>query len=88
MRSTTELRTAEFLVPGMGSDHCAGLISTSLRRLSGVESVRTNSAAHTVVVHFAPQRVSVQQLEAAIEQAGMWPSGRSRSARRRRARCG
>jgi putative ABC transport system ATP-binding protein len=31
-------------VPAMGSDHCAGLVSTSLRRVAGVATLRTSIA--------------------------------------------
>lgn len=39
------LSAAHLIVPGMGSDHCVGLVSTSLRRLDGVANIRTNIAA-------------------------------------------
>lgn len=40
----------EVIVPGMGSDHCAGLVRQSLQRLDGVLEVRTNIASHLVSV--------------------------------------
>jgi Cu+-exporting ATPase len=46
----------EFTVPGMGSNHCAGLITTSLERLAGVVGVRANIATHSVAVQFDPER--------------------------------
>ena len=66
----TEGQTAFLFVPGMGSDHCAGLVSTSLNRLEGVTDVRTNIAAHRVEVRFDPARLDVSALKASVERAG------------------
>lgn len=62
--------TVEFMVPGMGSDHCAGLISTSLMRLSGVHTVQTSIASHKVAVRFDPAAASSSQIKEGIERAG------------------
>ena len=62
--------TVEFVVPGMGSDHCAGLISTSLRRLAGVHAVQTSIASHKVMVRFDPAAASSSQIKEGIERAG------------------
>ncbi len=35
----------EIVVPGMGSDHCAGIIKTTLKRLDGVKEITTNIAS-------------------------------------------
>lgn len=63
-------RTVRLVVPGMGSDHCAGLVSTSLMRLNGVADVGTNIANHRVTVRFDPARTDTANLRAAIERAG------------------
>ncbi|MEC9341036.1 MAG: heavy metal translocating P-type ATPase [Pseudomonadota bacterium] len=67
---TTELATARLVVPGMGSDHCAGLVSTSLKRLSGVQSVDTNIANHRVEVRYQRDVLNATQLQTAVEKAG------------------
>jgi P-type Cu+ transporter len=64
------LEAAELTVPGMGSDHCAGIVSTSLRRLAGVGDVHTSIASHRVRVDFDPARVDAERLRAAVERAG------------------
>lgn len=46
---------AELHVPGMGSDHCAGIIATSLRRVPGVSDVHANIASHKVRVEYDPR---------------------------------
>jgi P-type Cu+ transporter len=66
-----------FIVPGMGSDHCAGLIATSLKRVDGVGSVQTNVAGHKVTVGFDPRRTETAALKAAIERAGYDVAGMS-----------
>ncbi|GAA3977106.1 heavy metal translocating P-type ATPase [Allohahella marinimesophila] len=60
--------TTTLIVPGMGSDHCAGLVSESIRRLPGVDSVQTNIAAHRVTV--ASQSVPPESIRRAVERAG------------------
>ncbi|WP_006747481.1 heavy metal translocating P-type ATPase [Thioalkalivibrio paradoxus] len=60
----------ELTVPGMGSDHCAGIVSASLRRLPGVADVRTNIASHLVQVDFDPALVESGKLRRAVERAG------------------
>lgn len=62
--------SVEFTVPGMGSNHCAGLITTSLERLAGVVGVRANIATHSVAVRFDPERTEAATMKAAIESAG------------------
>ena len=67
---TAANRTARLVVPGMGSDHCAGLVSTSLKRLDGVLDIGTNIANHRVTVRFDPARTDTSSLRAAVERAG------------------
>ncbi|MBX3488593.1 heavy metal translocating P-type ATPase [Parvibaculum sp.] len=69
-RETSTERTSRLVVPGMGSDHCAGLVSTSLMRLDGVADVGTNIANHRVTVRFDPARTDPASLRAAVERAG------------------
>jgi P-type Cu+ transporter len=64
------VRAAHLIVPGMGSDHCAGLISNSLERLEGVANIRTNIANHRVDVEFDPERIDLNSLKTAVERAG------------------
>jgi P-type Cu+ transporter len=61
---------ATLVVPGMGSDHCAGIVATSLRRLDGVADIRTNVAMHRVEVAYDPDRLEPGDLAAAVERAG------------------
>ncbi|MGY6707608.1 heavy metal translocating P-type ATPase [Oceaniradius stylonematis] len=65
----------EFVVPGMGSDHCAGIISTSLKRLPGIDAVQTNIASNKVAVRFDPAGVSGEEIRERIERAGYEVAG-------------
>jgi Cu+-exporting ATPase len=58
------------IVPGMGSDHCAGIISTSIRRLPGIVDVGTNIVSHRVTVQFDPAHSDVAKIKTAVERAG------------------
>lgn len=68
--STTASRTVLLTVPGMGSNHCAGLVSTSIRRVEGIEGVETSIANHRVTVRFDATRTQPEAIRAAIEHAG------------------
>ncbi len=57
-------------IPGMGSDHCAGIVRTSLERLDGVSEIKTNIAAHRARVAFDPDRLTPDDLKSAVERAG------------------
>lgn len=61
---------AHLVVPGMGSDHCAGIVSSSLKRLPGIGSVTTSVASHHVTVDFDPSATSAGELRAAVVRAG------------------
>ena len=61
---------ARLIVPGMGSDHCAGIVASTLRGLVGVSDVGTNIAAHRVEVDFDPAQIDSARLRSAVEQAG------------------
>ncbi|WP_341939506.1 heavy metal translocating P-type ATPase [Marinimicrobium sp. C2-29] len=61
---------ARLTVPGMGSDHCAGIVKTSLKRLEGMGEIHTNIAAHRVEASFDPEKLSLDDLRSAVENAG------------------
>jgi Cu+-exporting ATPase len=59
-----------FIVPGMGSDHCAGIINASLRRLPGINTVKTNISNHHVDVYFDGGETELESIQSAIIHAG------------------
>lgn len=68
--SQKDAKQVRLTVPGMGSDHCAGLIRQSLTRLSGIEDIHTNISNHRVTVDFLPAQTDGSSIQNAIEQAG------------------
>ena len=61
---------ARLIVPGMGSDHCAGIVKTSLKRLNGMGEISTNIAAHRVEAAYDSSLLSLADLRSAVENAG------------------
>ncbi|MFC3681396.1 heavy metal translocating P-type ATPase [Bacterioplanoides pacificum] len=58
------------VVPGMGSNHCSGLVTASIERLPGISEIQTNIANHLVDVSFDPSQVSLEKIRIAVEKAG------------------
>lgn len=61
---------AKLTVPGMGSDHCAGIVKTSLKRLDGMGEITTNIAAHRVEAHYDSSKLELSDIRTAVEKAG------------------
>ena len=57
-------------VPDMCSDHCAGIIASSLRSLEGVQDVQTNSVNQRVQVTYLQDLIDAQRISEAVKQAG------------------
>jgi len=60
----------ELIVPGMGSDHCAGIVRSTLEKLDGINHIQTNIAAHRVTVTAAAGGPNAETLRSAVESAG------------------
>ncbi|MDI5986204.1 heavy-metal-associated domain-containing protein, partial [Halomonas sp. M4R5S39] len=60
----------ELTVPGMGSDHCAGIVRKTLQRLQGVDEIHTNIASHRVSVTVDEGGPDGEALKIAVEGAG------------------
>jgi Cu+-exporting ATPase len=57
-------------VPGMGSDHCAGIVRKTLECLDGVGDIQTNIANHHVSVTLEEGGPDGNTLKKAVEGAG------------------
>ena len=68
--SDTRSRTITLTVPGMGSDHCAGIVRKTLERLDGVGVIQTNIANHHVSVTIKASGPDGDTLKKAVEGAG------------------
>ena len=64
------IRKLVLVVPGMGSDHCAGIIKDSLNRLEGIEKIKTNISSHQVTLELSEAAPSTEEIKAAVERAG------------------
>ena len=69
MRSSAETKI-KLIVPGMGSDHCAGIVRTSLARLHGIQHIQTSLASHRVYVSVDQDGPSMELIKQAVERAG------------------
>ncbi|WP_207308973.1 heavy-metal-associated domain-containing protein [Marinobacter salicampi] len=69
-KAEPDSKKSELIVPGMGSDHCAGIIRHTLQRLEGVDEVVTNVASHRVRVVSASNGPDETSLRSAVEGAG------------------
>lgn len=68
--SKYNMASARLTVPGMGSDHCAGIVKTSLKRLNGIGEITTNIAAHRVEASYDSSALDLADLRKAVEKAG------------------
>ena len=59
--------TITLTVPGMGSDHCAGIVRKTLERLDGVGEIQTNIANHHVSVTIEAGGPDGDTLKEAVE---------------------
>ncbi|MDX5434504.1 MAG: heavy metal translocating P-type ATPase, partial [Halomonas sp.] len=67
---TTTTKRITLTVPGMGSDHCAGIVRTTLQRLGGVAEIQTNIASHRVSIGVEQGGPDADVLKQAVEGAG------------------
>jgi P-type Cu+ transporter len=63
------------LIPDMGSDHCAGIVTRTLTRLSGVEDVRIALSGHRATVRFDRSAIQPGDMVEAVKRAGYTVSG-------------
>ena len=61
---------ATFEVPDMSCAHCKAAVEGGLNKLSGVESSNADVEKGVVEVSYDAGRVTTEQLEGAIEEAG------------------
>lgn len=57
-------------VPDISCEHCVKAINTSPGTLSGVEQVSMDIPTKTVHLRYSPNRVSLPQIEATLDDIG------------------
>ena len=62
-------RTA-FTVKGMTCDNCVNSVTEALKHVAGVKVAKVTLADETAQVTFDPQQTSVDDLKAAVKDAG------------------
>ncbi len=66
----TQVEDITLKVPDVSCEHCVKTIDGALGALAGVEAVRTDIPTKTVRVRYEPDKVSLQQIEATLDDAG------------------
>jgi copper chaperone len=57
-------------VPDMSCEHCVNAINKALTGLDGVEDVNVSLPTKTVSFGYQPEQVSMEKIEAALDDAG------------------
>ncbi len=71
---STTVEQVTLTAPDISCGHCEATITRALGALDGVRRVEANAATKQVAVEFDPARVSPNQIEAALADAG-YPVG-------------
>jgi copper chaperone len=57
-------------VPGVSCEHCVKTINETLSALPGVEAVSTDILTKSVHLHYDPSKLSMEQIEMVLDDAG------------------
>ncbi|MFL5759811.1 MAG: heavy-metal-associated domain-containing protein [Thermomicrobiales bacterium] len=58
------------VAPDISCGHCVATVQKALEPLDGVQKVNASAETKQIVVDFDPNRISVDRLEAALDDAG------------------
>lgn len=64
------LQEATLTAPDISCGHCVATVQGAVGALDGIERVQANADTKQVAVAFDPARVSLPQIEAALDEAG------------------
>jgi copper chaperone len=64
-------------VPEVSCEHCVHTINGTLSALPGVERVNTDIPSKTVTLRYDPQAVTLEQIQAALDEEGYTIAGQS-----------
>jgi copper chaperone len=65
-----EIQERVLSVPAISCEHCVKTITETLSRLPGVEAVKTSVSQRTIDLRYDPQRVSLEKITSALDDAG------------------
>ncbi len=66
----TQVQDTVLWVPDVSCEHCVKTINGALGKLAGVESVSTDIPSKTVHLQYDPSQVSMDTIEAELDDAG------------------
>lgn len=75
--STTQVNTISIPVEGMSCVSCAARVKRTLKGIDGVQHVEVSLEHREATVRYAPNKVTPERLEAAINELG-YKAGKSR----------
>ncbi len=64
------LKSIEFKVVGMSSEHCAGVVKNALEKLNGVRNVETNFPNSFAKINYEQGKIKISDMKNAIDNAG------------------
>lgn len=64
------IERATLTAPDISCDHCVAAINRALGELDGVSHVETSETTKQVQVEFDPNRVSLDRIEATLDEEG------------------
>lgn len=65
--------TATLRVRGMSSQHCAGVVESSLRKLDGIKNVDVSFAIERAIIDYDPDKITIEKIKKTIIDAGYEP---------------
>jgi copper ion binding protein len=67
---SSTLTEVTLTAPDISCGHCVATVKSAVGALAGVASVEASEATKQIDVSFDPNRVSLDQIEAALDDAG------------------
>ena len=73
IKSNGKAGTVTLRVRGMSSQHCAGIVESSLKKLDGIKNVDVSFAIERAIIDFDPEKITVEKIKKTIIDAGYEP---------------
>jgi copper ion binding protein len=70
MTSTATLDRVTLVTPDISCQHCVATVTREVGSLPGVADVRVDLPTKRVTIAFDPSRVTLEQIEATLDEAG------------------
>ena len=67
---SSTMEQATLMAPDISCGHCVATVTEAVGALAGVAQVEADAATKRVDVAFDPNHVSLEQIEAALDEAG------------------